>query len=285
MPGLHGSRHELLAGGALVLLGSATGAHAALLDAVSTSPDVTVDLDEAGGGSYADEDVAVDNLLGLVVPAGLGALPGASDVSGYEILASGDQLVCFDVTVELPGSVVAASGDVARYDGAAWSIELDASANGVPQGARCDAVTVDGSGNLVLSFDTTVSLPGGVRAADEDLVRVDGASSYTLLLDGDAAGIPAEADVDGAHLVPGFGLTAVSLDVSATVGGIDADDEDVLIFDPSGPSWTLLIAGSTRDADWGAADVDAIALPEPGFLVLLGSGLLALRILRRPLVE
>lgn len=248
----------------------------------SLSPETTVDLGAAGGGVFADEEVAVDDLLGAVVPANLGTLPAASDVAGYELLAGGDQLLCFDAGVELPGPLDVAPGDVVRFDGATYSLELDASANGVPAGVRCDAVAVGPHGELLLSFDTTVALPGAagtVVAADEDLVEVTGASQFALFFDGSAAGIPEAADLDGAQVLGAS--VFVSLDITATVGGVTADDEDVFEYDAGSATWSLALDASAQDADWAATDTDAVALPEPGLPVLLGSGLGALLLIGR----
>ena len=75
----------------LVLTGPGGGA-ASSAESLSLSPDVTIDISST---IARDEAVVVDNLLGMVVPANLGALPEASDVSGYELLPGGDQLLCF----------------------------------------------------------------------------------------------------------------------------------------------------------------------------------------------
>ena len=48
-------------------------------DFVSASPDVTVELGVTAQ-TTADEDVAVDNLLGMVALESLGALPEAAEV-------------------------------------------------------------------------------------------------------------------------------------------------------------------------------------------------------------
>ncbi len=66
-------------------------------------------------------------------------------------------------------------------------------------------------------------------------------------------------------------MLGLSLDASGSVGGVDFDDEDVLRFDPGGPSWTLAYDGSAEDAS--LAPVDTVALPEPGQLWMLASGL------------
>lgn len=49
--------------------------------------------------------------------------------------------------------------------------------------------------------------------------------------------------------------------------------------DDSTSSWALLVDASARDADWGPADVDAVALPEPGLALLQGAGLAGLLLL------
>jgi len=239
--------------------------------ALSTSPDTTVELGNTNE-PVRDEDVAVLGFAAAVRTADIGATPAASDVTAYEALGNGDQLLCFDTTVVLPGPFFNPRGHVVRYDGVAYSKAFDASAEGVPAGASCDAVSVDGSGDLILSFDTTVDLPGGVSADDEDLVRFDGVS-FSLFFDGSAEGIPRALDVDGAHVLPN-GDIAVSFDVSGSVGGVNVDDEDVVRFDTSSTSWSLLLDGSAQDPDWVGAD--AVAVPEPAFVVLAGAGAVSL---------
>ena len=93
-----------------------------------------------------------------------------------------------------------------------------------------------------------------------------------------AAGIVEALDLDAAQHLGGPNW-ALSFDTSGSVGGIDFDDEDVLEYD--GTTWTVLYDGSAEDADWAAADLDAVTLPEPGFLLLLTSGLSALMPLRK----
>ena len=117
-----------------VLGGPATAIAQAI---VAASPDVTIDL----GASVivADEDVALDDQLGTVVLENLGALPDASEVIALGLDVNGDRFVAFETTTALTGGVVARPGDVIRYDGAVYSIEFDASAAGLPDGAMTDA--------------------------------------------------------------------------------------------------------------------------------------------------
>lgn len=242
---------------------------------VSASADVTLAL--GGAGVVAtDGDVAVDNQLGIVMLESLGAIPDASDVVAYGLDVNGDRLFSLDTTTALPGSVVARPGDVVRYDSTNYAIAFDAGANGVPSGVMTDGVSLSATG-LLLSFDTTVSLPGGVVAADEDLVFWDGAS-FSMALDGSAEGVDRALDVDAAQ-DQGSGAFLVSFDTSGSVGGVNFDDEDVVGFD--GTSWSMIFDGSVLDADWRAADLDAVLVPEAGSLALMAAGTVGLMALAR----
>jgi hypothetical protein len=249
------------------------------LEWVSVSPDVTVELNAT---TFDDEDVAVDNLSGVVVAASLGSLPESADVTAYHLFDDGDQLLSFDTTVTLPGSVTAEPGDVVRYDGAIYVLEFDASLQSIPNGVITDAVSTNAGGDLLISFDTTVELAavsGTITVDDEDLVLFNG-SSFSLVIDGSAAGVPGALDLDGVHDL-GNGKLALSFDGSGQLGGVDFDDEDVLEFDPSGPTWAMLYDGSAQHATLAATDADAISLPEPGAILSLAAGITFLAIVNR----
>jgi hypothetical protein len=234
---------------------------------VSASPDITIALG-ATPEIVADEDVAVDNQVGVVLLENLGAIPNGSEIVAFGLDTNGDRLVSFDTTTALSDGTIARPGDVVRYDGAGYSIEFDAAAQGVPNGTQTDAASL-AAGGLLLSFDTTVSL-GGITIADEDVVHWDG-SSFSLLFDGSSVGLADALDVDAAQDLGG-GSLLVSFDTSGTIGGIAFDDEDVLRFD--GANWTLEFDGSAADPNWGAADLDAV--PEPTFFSLLAAGTLSI---------
>ena len=233
-------------------------------DTLGLSPDITI---STGGVVAQDEDVVVDNQLGIVLLENLGALPAAGDVVGHAVDANGDRLFTLANATQLAGGVFARAGDVVRYDGASYSIEFDASAEGVPMGVLTDAVAISPSG-LTLSFDTTVSLDGNVYA-DEDLARWDGAI-FSPAFDGSAAGVSGALDVDGAQDLGG-GAFLLSFDTAGSVGGVAFSDEDVLRYD--GASWSLEVDASTIDGDWLAADLDALVVPEPGLAVAVLAGL------------
>jgi len=262
---------QLLACSLTVLLaaGSATAQ-----EIVSASPDITIEL--GAGIVTADEDVAVDNQLGVVLLENLGALPEASEIIALGLDVNGDRLISFETTTSLAGGVVARPGDVIRYDGASYSIEFDASAEGLPTGTMTDATSV-APGGLLLSFDSTVDLGGGLIVADEDLVRWNG-SVFSLSFDGSAAGLDTALDIDAAQDLGG-GAFLMSFDTTGTISGIVFDDEDVMRFD--GALWSLEFDGSVADPDWAASDLDAVMVPEPAIGALLAAGALWLCAIRR----
>lgn len=202
-------------------------------------------------------------------------IPLSADLIGYGEALGGDRFIVLDTTSVLSGGVVARAGDVVRKIGAVSSIEFDASANGIPPGTRVDAVALSPNG-LLLSFDTTVNLPGGITAADEDLVEWDG-SGYAMLLDLSATGINVALDVDAAAIGPG--RYYVSLSSGGQVGSVVFADEDILEWD--GTAWSLYLATTSLDPDWAAADVDALMVPEPGFGLMLFVGMSPFILARR----
>lgn len=267
---------------AIVLVGFAGPASAATsLDSVSASPDVTVELSST---TFDDEDVAVDNLLGIVVPASLGSLPANASVTAYHLLGNGDQLFSLDTAAELAGPLFVEQRDVVRYDGLAYSLEFDGSGSSVPEGSAIDAIAMRGA-DMLLSFDTTVELPTAVpqpiTASDEDLVSFDGTEfSSSLFFDGSAEGVSDAVDLDGVDVLDLNGHYLLSFDTSGRVDGVDFDDEDVLEFDPVVGTWELNVDGSVEHAEWAPADLDALYAPEPGALLMLAVGVGILVVLR-----
>lgn len=236
---------------AVILLYVTNGA-AAQIENVQVSPDIRVTL---GGVQVADEAVAADDLSGNVVPVPIGSIPANADLSLYHMLAIGDSLLAFDITVELPGAVVAQPRDVVRYNGASFSLEFDGSAEGVPDGARLDALSADGDGDLLMSFDTTVALPG-LTAGDEDIVEFDGAS-FSMVFDGSAAGLAAGVDLDALHFATDNGHLFLSFDTGGMIVGTTFGDEDLLEHDLDGGNWSMAYDGSAEHAAWVAGDLDA----------------------------
>ncbi len=266
-----GGRREAKSVFGLVLAACLAGTSSAQAQSViAASPDVTIALG-VGNVVTSDNSVAADNQLGVVALQNLGAIPESADVTGYADAGGGTFLFSLDTTATLSGGVVASPNDVVAWNGATHSIRFDGSVQGIPSGVQIDAIGTTTNDGLVLSFDTDVSLPGGITAADEDLVKVVG-STYTMVLDGSAVGMDRALDVDGAQDIGGAYL--VSFDTAGTVGAVTFQDEDILRY--VGGTWSLEFDGSNADADWGPADIDALQVPEPAAFAMLAAGILGI---------
>jgi hypothetical protein len=247
--------------------------HDAGAQTVRYSPDITADV---SGVTIPDEVVAVDDRMGTVLPSQLGGLPESVEVDAYHRLPTGDELFSLDVGAALPapalpGPLSVERGDVVRWNGSTYALVFDASAEGLPAGVNVDAVIANGP-DLLLSFDTTVALPGSLVAADEDLVRFDG-TVFSMILDGSGKGLPASVDLVGADL-DSAGSLLLSFDTTGEVGGWWFDDDTIMRF--NGTNWTPVFDADGLHAGFVGADI--VAVPEPDAWLGLASclGLLAL---------
>lgn len=174
-------------------------------------------------------------------------IPSNAHIDAYARQGNGLRYVSLDIPAQL-GAIFVQPGDVARQalDGT-WSLAFDASAAGVPPGVNLDAFSLIESAdgfNMLVSFDTTTALLEVSRAAqlifpeDEDLVLTDG-STFRPYFDGSAAGIPATADLDGAHALRDGERLLLSIDNRAILGGLDIGDEDILLYDQTAMTWAV----------------------------------------------
>jgi hypothetical protein len=243
---------------ALLLLASAATALTPLGD-LRYAPDITVDL---SGTTVDHNEVAEDDLAGNVSLVNIGAIPKAAIVTAYDRLANGDQLLSFDIDVELAGGLAARRGDVVSFDGTNFTLLFDAAANGIPRGVITDAVSAIGPADLLLSFDVTVAL-GAVTAHNSDVVRFQG-GVFSIFFDGAAAGVAPGLDLDALNYLPGNGHLLLSFDVSGVLGGVSFNDEDVLEYTPGAGTFELAYNGLSEHAGWFGGDLQALAeVPTP----------------------
>jgi hypothetical protein len=236
----------------IVAIAPAVRAATPLLE-LRASPDITVDL---SGTTPDDEDLISDDLRGTVTLLDIASVPDTADLDAYHRLRNDDQLFSLDTTVDFGEGLVATPGDVVRFDGTGFKLEFDGSAHGLPASAVVDAVSVIDAGDLLLSFDITISVDG-ITVDDEDLVSFDGAD-FTLFFDGSAAGVDEALALDAAHHLDPNGNLLLSLDGSGTLGDVAFDDEDVLEYDPVGGTWEMSRDGSAEHSSWIQADLDAL---------------------------
>ena len=229
----------------MVSEGTTAAASDVQLQTLLLSPDLTLhwidrDIDDHQLGSL---DVA-GQTIGFV---NVRFMPDGADLAGYHQFPSGDVIFAVTRATEMTNGFVLGPRDVGRLEGTTLSLQFDGVANGIPDGARIDAVTWRPDG-LTLSFDVSVDLPGLGPVDDEDLVTFDSRGDLHLAFDGSAAGIDPALDLDGAHRDPELNQFDVTFDGSGEVQGIRFDDEDVMTWDPITQRWSMLFDASANDA-------------------------------------
>jgi hypothetical protein len=175
-----------------------------------------------------------------------------------------------DVSTEL-GIATLADEDVAADD--QLGTIAPSSLGSLPDGADVTAYHLFANGDQLVSFDTTVALPGPLYVRRADVVRYDGAA-YTLEFDAASAGVPDGAVVDAVAELDGMLL--LSFDTSVAVGNmmqVFVDDEDLVSWD--GADFTLFLDGSVDAGVPDSLDLDGIHAVDQGNQLLVsfdGSG-------------
>jgi hypothetical protein len=200
---------RFVAGLALVLAAGITGARGV---SYYLATDVPATL---GGADYTPDQIARSDNASYAPELSIGD-------QGFAFLAMHRRpdglwlLVPATPSDEGGGSSIEAR-DAVLYDGVnPPTLYFKGAAAGVPAEARIDALFLDETGALVLSFDVPVAL-GGTTYSQSDLVRYD-AGVFTLYFDAEAAGVPADGNIVGADR-DGAGRLVVTFDVPTLVGG------------------------------------------------------------------
>jgi hypothetical protein len=185
----------------------------------------------------------------------------ATDVTGYH---REPRRYVLDTARNIDG-VLVRPGDVAAVTSflSDPTIVFDGRANGVPDGVRIDAVSIDpDSGDLVLSFDR--SFAAGALFRKGDLVRWNG-SSFQHFFQGD--GLPDAADINGAHVLDSGGIL-MTFESGTTVPGqggpLYVSDDEVVEYDPDNDWFVTTAVDLNEHPDWVRAGFDALAAIEGG---------------------
>lgn len=221
------------------------------------------------GEVFEDHDLILEEFGGSVGRIGLSTdLPRASDVVALHVQGElGNVLVSFDTTVTLPspqGTLTVFPIDVARCT---EGLQCEIVFNGFDMlgysGASVDAVTVGPTGNLLISFDTTVTVNATTEneavVEDADLMAVDGVT-LTPFFDASAAGVSPALDLDAVHYSETEGpRLLVSFDGSGSIDGLSFNDDDILAFDLSAGTWSMEHdRASEHPGGLGASNIDAL---------------------------
>ena len=170
-----------------------------------------------------------------------------------------------DVPVRL-GNAPVEDADVANVTalGGQWSV-LHQLASILPRGVGVDAVTCFADGRVAFSTDTGFSWNGG-SAEDEDVLLLSAGGTLSVLVDGSAAGIPPEADLDALHVLRVSPPEILfSLDRDVEIAGAGYGDDDVIRYDAAAGTFSVELRGFDWLGDAAVpADVDGMALVRSG---------------------
>ncbi len=202
-------------------------------NAVTAHP-VDTDVREVGTDAWAVRTLAArsETLVILLLSCVVLSAPGHLRAQTVHLST--------DVSVDLAGTVL--DDEDVGADDSSGSV-LPEALGSLPKSADVDAFHTLPGGDRLLSFDTTVELPSGLRAGPADVVLWDGIVHSTYF-DADAAGVPNGVRVDAVTLVGGF--LAVSFDTSVDLAGIFVDDEDLV----------QVIGGVVTHFDGSSAGID-----------------------------
>lgn len=233
------------------------------------TPDIPVII---GGGSIAPNQVAVDNLAGVVSSIAFPVVLPGVHITGYYQMPGNQQLLSFDSPVALPTgatppTITITPRDVASFDGTNYSLYFSGSANSVvPAGAAIDALTMIGT-NLALSFDIPVALPGPTKtftAYPADLVELTGSGPpFQIIFNGKNNGVPPGVNLVGADYLASDGHLLMVFDGTGAVGGENFTPQDVLEFDPSSGGWSLAYDAETAHPGFAPAHLQGVFALEP----------------------
>jgi len=165
------------------------------------------DNNRVGGSSGAGNTVGFNGIGVYMREATNSTVEGNFVGTDAVAEADGDLLLSFDITVDLSG-LVPDDEDLVRWDGASFTLALDASAAGIDEALDLDGAEHRGTSRYALSFDQS-GMVDGINFDDEDVLELDG-PDWSLIFDGSAEDSEwAAADMDALSVVPEPGLGAL----------------------------------------------------------------------------
>jgi VCBS repeat-containing protein len=194
-------------------------------------------------------------------------LPNNANIDGLSINGSNIYMSFAAASTTVPGLGAVQDEDVVVYDGSTWSSYFDGTVCGLDasNGLDIDALSVSADGNT-LYFSTAgggrANRPTGVTGAPDDADVYTwslGATSCGRVLDGSAAGLPANADIDGLTVVGGTYYISFRNSAGTNVPGIaggPVQDESVVFY--NGSTWTRVFVGAGQLDGSNSQNVDAL---------------------------
>ncbi len=201
-------------------------------------------------------------------------LPQGTAVDALHRMDGGDWLFSVAVPTTLDGATYRPA-DIVRLDGTTYSTYFSGSAAGVPPGSGVDALFLNDTGDLVLSFDVPTTI-GPTTYEPADLVLVSG-GAFVLYLDASSGSmpIPPASNLIGADFRDDAAIA--TFDVPTTIGSDtylpgelfawDGDTVEPYAVDPSWPTSSRVNALSFLPPPGEAASI-LLSKAGPGALTI-----------------
>ena len=246
-----------------LIAANTTGLAQTTLKRVLLSGDIHAQLVAADGSLVTGSDQAIldfDPESGeAALFAELQAINASLDLDALGLDPEEGAIFSVDTATTIAGMNVRPR-DVLEESGTGLAFAFVGGEQGVPDGVSVDAVSQDlATGDLLLSFDRTFTLPAGLEARLVGVFRFDG-SGFSSEFAGST--VPENANLDAVHLMSN-GNVLMSFDIDVVLpgesGSFHAADDDIVEYDPATGNFTR-VAFRLRDIDdsWQAADVDAV---------------------------
>ncbi len=263
----------MILGAVLILVAAAAGPVNAT---IILSTDATETL---GGltfydGDIAEYDPATDT---ATLYFGENLFGGNENIDALHVLASGNIILSTSNTKTslLGGGLSFGNGDLIEYNPTTSSATLFFGEGLFGSDEDIDAVHILTNGNIILSTIDGATL-GGLSFGDGDLIEYN-PTTETATLFFDESLFSADEDIDAVHILES-GNIVLSTGGAATLGGLSFANGDLIEYNPTTYTATLYFDESLFSSN---ANIDAVHVPEPATICMLGLGCLVLVCRRR----
>src|ERR1700676_3188122 len=154
---------SILAMLAAIAISVAPAAAQTPLSMLCVSPDITVAL---SSGTVTPQQVQCYSSSSSTATISFAGIVAGMNVTAYFPISATQTLLTIDTTAALPtngGTVTVTPRDVASYNPFTGfyspTLYFSGVSNGIPVGTKIDAIGMDASNNLLLSFDVAISVP------------------------------------------------------------------------------------------------------------------------------
>jgi len=199
---------------------------------------------------------SVFSLSGLLPP---GTLSQETNVDALGKMSANEIVFSLEEDASLPDALLVADEDLILFNGYKFGLWWDGSAAGLPPEVNLDAVHILSTSRIrfLFSLEEDAVLPSVGLVADEDILQYEDLTGFSMVVDGSAAGIPVEADLDALCRDPFTTDYVLSLDSAVWINGIFFDDADLLEF--TGAKFVLYfdasVAGMPEETDLDAVEI------------------------------